>query len=187
MSRQRSEQLEDALRRKRLVRFSRPFEDGHADGYVLDIGERWFLLALVGDGIRLNGFQCFRLQDVRDLEVPNPHARFYEAALKKRGEQRPRRPRVDLSLEELLRSANRAFPLVTIHTEEDDPDVCWIGRVVGLNRATLTLLQIDPDATWGEEPRRHRLRDITRVDFGGAYEEALYLVGGDPPAGRGAG
>ena len=30
-------------------------------------------------------------------------------------------------------------------------------------------------------PQLDALRRITRVDFGGAYEEALLLVGGSPP------
>ena len=40
--------------------------------------------------------------------------------------------------------------------------------------------EIGPDAVWEEEAETYRVAQITRVDFGGAYEEALYLVGGDP-------
>ncbi|HEX7424334.1 MAG TPA: hypothetical protein VF311_10690 [Terriglobales bacterium] len=35
-----------------------------------------------------------------------------------------------------------------------------------------------PDACWDDKPETYRLREITRVDFGGDYEEALRLVGG---------
>ena len=41
-------------------------------------------------------------------------------------------------------------------------------------------LEIDPDAMWAQKPTTIRLSDITRVDFGGGYEEALRLVGGEP-------
>ena len=89
------------------MKFTRPFEDGSVNGYVLDIGPRWFLLALVGDGIRLNGFQCFRLSDVRELQVPHPYAAFAEAALKKRKERLPRKPRVSVAgIDELLLSGS---------------------------------------------------------------------------------
>jgi hypothetical protein len=182
----RSTKLSAALRDKTLVKFARPqaYQDGSVNGYVLDIGPRWFLLALVGDGIRFNGFQCFPLSDVRELQVPHPHAGFAEAALKKRGERRPKKPRVRVeSIEELLVSAGRAFPLVTIHREKADPDVCEIGRVVKVKDGRLSLLEINPDATWDKEPKQYRLRDITRVDFGGEYEEALHLVGGRAAAG----
>ncbi|MBZ5521632.1 MAG: hypothetical protein LAP21_05175 [Acidobacteriia bacterium] len=179
MSKQRPSQLALALRDKLLVRFTRPFEEGSVDGYVLNIGPRFFLIALIGEGIRLSGFQCFRLSDVRELWVPHKYARFYEAALKKRGERIPKKPPVSVhSLPELLLSANRAFPLVTIHREKVDPDVCHIGRVIDMSKGYLSLLEIGPDARWDKEPTKYRLSEITRVDFGGDYEEALHLVGG---------
>ena len=56
-----------ARRDKLLVQFRRPFEEGSVHGYVIDIGPQFFLLALVSDAIRFNGFQCFRLSDVRKL------------------------------------------------------------------------------------------------------------------------
>ena len=173
--------LATALREKTLVRFTRPIEDGWVEGYVLDIGPEWFLLAHVDNNIRFNGFQCFRLSDVRDPQLPAPYAAFVEAALKKRGEQLSKKPGVSVaSLEELLLSANRTFPLVTIFREKVDPDVCAIGRVMEVEDGRLSLLEISPDASWEVEATQYRLRDITRVDFGGDYEDALHLVGGSP-------
>lgn len=48
----------------------------------------------------------------------------------------------------------------------------------------MSLLEIGPDALWDDEPETYRLSEITRVDFGGAYEEALHLVGGFPLTGE---
>jgi hypothetical protein len=184
MTKERLSRLETALRKKQLVKFRRPLENGLVNGYVLDIGPRWFLLALVGDGIWFNGFQCFRLGDVRELQVPHPYAAFAEAALKKRGERLVRSPRVSVaSIEELLLTASRAFPLVTIHREKVAPDICEIGRVVSIDKNQMALLEINPDASWDSQPKRYRLSEITRVDFAGDYEQALHLVGGDPAAG----
>jgi hypothetical protein len=180
---QKRSQLTLALRDKVLVKFTRPFEQGSVNGYVIDIGPQFFLVALVGDGIRFNGFQCFRLSDVRKLQVPSKYSAFAEAALKKRGERFPKKPPVVVSsLRKLLLMANRAFPLVTIHREQVDADVCHIGRVIDLNKGRLSLLEIGPDALWDDEPETYRLGEITRVDFGGDYEEALHLVGGVPTA-----
>ena len=147
-------------------------------GYVLDVGPRFFLLALVSDRIWYDGFECLRLSDVRDIKLDS-YARFAEVALKRRRERFPRKPRVNLStVEELLVSASRVFPLVTIHREQVDPAVCWIGRVVGIDRGRVTLLEIRPDATWKRKPTEYRLSEITRVNFGGDYEDALALVSG---------
>lgn len=134
MANDRSSRLANAMRERQFLRFSRRFEDFVVHGYVLDIGPRFFLLALVSDRLWFDGFECFRIADVRDIR-PDPYAAFAEAALKKRGERVSRKPRVSLaSVEELLLSANRAFPLVTIHREQADPDVCNIGRVVAIDR-----------------------------------------------------
>jgi hypothetical protein len=93
----------------------------------------------------------------------------------------PRKPRLKLaSLGALLWSANRAFPLVTIHREKVDPDVCHIGRITALKNNRVSLLEIGPDALWDKEISDYSLKEITRVDFGGDYEKALHLVGGAP-------
>jgi hypothetical protein len=178
MPTKRSHQLEVALRERCLLRFSRRFEESRVRGHVLDIGPKFFLLALVSDCIWFDGFQCIRINDIGDVES-DPYAAFTETALKKRGERIPRRPRVNVaSVEELLLSASRAFPLVTIHREQVDPDVCWIGRVLGVEKGRVLLREIGPDARWDEAPNAYRLSEITRVDFGGDYEDALHLVGG---------
>jgi hypothetical protein len=178
---QKRSQLAAARRYKALVKFTRPFEQGSVNGYVIDIGPQFFLVALVSDGIRFNGFQCFRLSDVRRLQVPHKYAAFAEAALKKRGERIPKKPHVVVaSLPKLLLTANQTFPLVTFHREKVDANVCQIGRVIELRNGRVSMLEIGPDAVWDETPETYRLSEITRVDFGGDYEEALHLVGGLP-------
>jgi hypothetical protein len=115
------------------------------------------------------------------LQAPAKHAAFYEAALRARSESVEKKPRVRLdSVSEILRTANKAFPLVTIHREKINPDVCHIGRITRIDESAVLLLEIDPDAVWDTEPTEYRLKEITRVDFGGGYEEALFLVGGAP-------
>ncbi len=182
MTSQISSRLRGALRKKLLVKFTRPFEAGAVNGYVLSVGPRFFLVAVVDDYIRFNGFECFRTSDVRRLEVPHKHAKFAEAALKKRGERMPKKPAVRLaSTEALLLSSSRAFPLVTIHREQVDPEVCWVGQVVGVAKGSVSFLEISSDATWYRTPTDYKISEITRVDFGGQYEEALHLVGGQAP------
>jgi len=178
MQKKKKSLLARALRDKLLVRFASALDRGTVNGYVLDIGPQFFLIALLSDGLRLNGFQCYRLSDVRKLQVPDKYARFHEAVLRKRGQRTPKKPPVVVSsLAELLLTANRAFPLVTIHRERVDAGACWIGRVVGLRKGRVTLLEIGPGAVWDDRLETYRLSEITRVDFGGDYEDALQLIG----------
>jgi hypothetical protein len=52
--------------------------------------------------------------------------------------------------------------------------------VQGVDRGRLSLLEIGPDAKWEDSPKEYRVAEITRVNFGGDYEDALHLVGGNP-------
>jgi hypothetical protein len=174
----RRSKLMTARSKRWLVAINTRFEVYPVRGYVIDIGPRFFLLEVVNDRIWLDGFECFRISDVTGIEH-EPHAKFAEAALKLRGQRTPRKPRIRItSVGDILDSASRTFPLVTIHREMSDPAVCHIGCVLAVTNNRVSLLEIDPDAIWEEAPTEYRLGDITRVGFGADYEDALHLVGG---------
>jgi len=135
-------QLVQACRQKMFAKFYTPFECGSLEGYILEVGPEFFLLVFVEERMRFNGFCCIRTADVRRLQAPAKYAAFAEAALRKRGEYLSEKPDIDLSdVSNLLRTANAAFPLVTIHRERIDPDVCHIGRVAKINNSTVFLLE----------------------------------------------
>lgn len=180
MQKSLSSRLKGFMLSQSLVRFSRRFEKHTVRGYVLDVGPQFFLLALVSDRIWYDGFECMRISDVSKLR-PDPYEPFVEQALRARGEKRPAKPRISLkNIQELVLTAGRAFPLVAIHREKINPDVCWIGRVVEVTPEIVRILELGPDAVWETRPEEHRLKEITHVNFGGDYENALYLVSGEP-------
>ena len=175
------ERINEAIAQREFVRIRRRFEDTSVHGYVLAAGSRHFLVALVNDRLWYDGFECFRLKDVRSIE-PDPYASFAESALRLRGQRKPRTPRLNLeSMQTLLASAALLYPLVTIHREKVEPDICRIGRIVATNAKEVTLLEIGPGAEWDEATETYPIKEITRVNFGGGYEDALALVGGSGP------
>lgn len=102
--------------------------------------------------------------------------------MKKLDEPMPRKPKVSVAgIEELLLSAGKTFPLITIHREGTRPEACWIGKVKSIADGNLFLWEIGPDARWDRKPGCHKLSEITAVEFGGEYEAALFAVGGDVP------
>lgn len=169
-----------AMKHRLLVRIERRFDPRRFECYVLTLGDEWFLIAYVDDDIRYNGFEVLRIRDVRHTE-PAPNAGFVEAALKRRGLKKPRTPRVRVgSIEEIVRTASRIAPLIVIHQEQRRPDECYIGRMLEIRAGRLVLREIGTNANWSSISTRYLLSAITRVDFGGGYEDALYLVGGEP-------
>ncbi len=65
--------------------------------------------------------------------------------------------------------------MIAIHQEAISNKVCYIGKVVSVTEKTFTLYDIDSGAEW-ERPYQRRLSDLTKVDFGGNYEDALWRV-----------
>lgn len=178
----KKKRLQEAMASGELVLFTHRFEGQSLRGYVQAAGPEFFLLLTTSDRIWFDGFECFRYLDVSSVH-PDPTTAFIERALELRKAKRPEEPLIDLAdSRRLLESAGRAAALVTICTEEIDPEVCYIGRVVEVNDEYVTLQEINPGADWETETTRYALADITRVAFGQDYEEALHLVGGEPPA-----
>ena len=119
--------------------------------------------------------------NVRNIK-PAPNTQFVETALRRCKESVAKKPPISLaSIGALLTSAGRAFPLVAVYRERRDPEGCQIGEVRGVGRTHLDLHEIGPDAKWDATPTAYRLNEITRVAFGGDYEDALVLVGGKAP------
>jgi hypothetical protein len=50
-----------------------------------------------------------------------------------------------------------------------------------VTRHRVVLREIDPGGCWEDELSDYSLKEITRVDFAGGYEEALSLFGDKPP------
>jgi hypothetical protein len=171
-----------ALARRQLARLTRKFEDGPIRGYVTAIGAKFILVTVVSDRLWYDGFECFRVDDLLSADV-DEYAPFAERALRLRGQRKPRTPQLGLdSTRKLVEGAGRRFPLLALHREELEPDVCHIGALQGVNAAQVQLLEISPDARWDSEVSSYRLREITRVSFGGGYEDALHLVASDRAA-----
>jgi hypothetical protein len=180
MTQTRNAKLNEACSNAIVLRFSDPFDDGWTHGYVLDIGPQFFLLGLIDENMKFNGFQCPLISDLKQIKVPAPFEEFVVAALRKRGERIDKKPEIDLSsLSALLKSVNSLFPILTIHRERIRPGTFVVGRVLDISERSFLFHTIGPDAVWDEKPTRFRLSDVTRVEFGGGYEEALHLVGGN--------
>ncbi|MEM9177758.1 MAG: hypothetical protein AAGC67_21315 [Myxococcota bacterium] len=177
------ELLEEALAEARVVSIDREgFEEVGELGYVVAVGESLFVLLQVSDAMRFNGFSVLRTSDVSDIEIPHAHADFVESALRLRDESVAEPPPIDLaSMKTAIRSAGRVGEIVTLHTETTEPGLCKIGRIRTVDDAVASLVALDPDAEWDDEVTTVAVDEVTRVDVGGAYEEALLLVGGPCP------
>ncbi len=170
--------IQKAIESGNLVRIDRAkLEVGSSIGYLTGYSDELVMLQLVDSEIRYNGFQVLRMEDITTFACPAPHQDFIENAMELRKLDRPAAPDLDLTnLGMAFATLKRRAPLVTVYLELDEPDGCYIGSIDTVSHDRLTMYYIDPDAYFDEEPTEYRFSEITRIDFGGGYEEALHLV-----------
>ncbi len=175
------EKLERFTAGRQLVQITRRLKGAdRLEGFLVDQGERWILLHLVTPhGFSLDGYVALRSVDIKSCKRWGAeHGSFPSRCLEYFGEIPVVPTGLDLArTHRLIGSAATRWPLLTLFVEIEDPDVCFVGQPVSVSSRHLHLLPISPEAEWQEEPIRYDLRDITRIQFGGRYEEALYALG----------
>lgn len=176
--------LEHAQRDQLLVHVRRwiPRSDG-LEGFVVAVGKKWVALQRLSDRIAFDGWILLRIKDIQAVSKdPDPDC-FEVRAVKARQEWPPTAPDLDLgSAVGALTSSSMAAPMVSVFDEFDRPDACWIGAVISIDESRMRLLEVNTRGGWARKPRTFDPADVTRLDFGGGYEEALHLVAGHPPA-----
>lgn len=149
------------------------------DGFVLALGEKWVALAEL-DGVSLYGWCLLRLKDIQAVFI-DPDS-LATKVLQARDQWPPQA--VDVSLDDAaaaLSSTTEIAPLISIFVEFDRPDIMWLGSVTATNRDRVLFLEVSTLAEWHRKPRIIDLEDVTRIAFGGSYEEGLALVAGPRP------
>jgi hypothetical protein len=174
--------LRQAARELALVRIERSCDPKPLPGFAVGLGE-WVLLHVVDpDPMILNGYTAVRLRDVRKVVLlAVEHDGFMVKALRARRIRPKRQPQVSLqSVRTVMETAARRFPLITIHEEKKNSEVCWIGQPVGFHGARVEMHEVSPAGRWATVASRFSIRSITKIDFGGGYEEALAAAAGTP-------
>jgi hypothetical protein len=166
--------LQDAFDNETLLDIRRKRDDFNWCGFVVGLSEEWILLNVLDTNtMQMNGYSAILLKHIEKVREEKDAP---SVALRLRGISPAQQPDILLiDLPGLLSSADAHFPLVTIHIEDKDPDVCYIGRVLRTSRRKVTLRRIDRRAIWLES-KKYEFGDITRVDFGDGYARALHEV-----------
>ena len=151
-------------------------DEGFTNGYALDYSEDWTLIQFVERDIFINGYAVIRNDTIKRYRLFDDNGGMVHRALRKL-KQFPVAPgKIDLTdISSIAEDANRLFPLLVFHRESRWKDECYIGSVASVTAKTITISSIDPAAKH-EGSYRMRLADITKIEFDGYYERALWAV-----------
>lgn len=150
-------------------------------GFVVALTDDWVVLHNL-DGVYLDEVVLLRLDLVTKIErsffgdeyvlravnaLGNPIESFGCAA--------------DASAADLLRIVEERAELVGVHLEGPDGDWINVGKIHRIGKNRLDLQFIGRDGVWVEFVEAWKLRDITRIEFGGRYISALERFGDPRP------
>lgn len=165
--------LELAYTTESLVWLRRRFDPRPWRGFIVGLSDELVLVQVLNAGtMRLNGYTAIRRKDLAELTDDDT---FAPAALKLLGE-RPK-PQPDLLLLDmpgLLSSVGALFPLLELYREKQG-SAFYIGRVVRFGKKKVHFQAVSRSGAWSEL-YKFSCREVTRVDFGDGYDQALWLV-----------
>ena len=149
-------------------------EDQITGGFVVDFTDSLILFHnLDMDTFCLNGYTVILTKDITRHRVFNKADYWRERAIRHFGVKPIKPAGISLaSLPQMLKTVSEHFPLIAFHPEEKKPEVCYIGALTSTTERTLTIEDLNADCEWSG-PRRMRFSEVSRIDFGGRYEESL--------------
>lgn len=151
-------------------------------GFVLALTDDWVVLHQV-DGVYLDEVVLLRLDLVTKVELEAFDDAYIRRAVDGIGEpieifDCP----TDASVGDLLRIVAQRADLVGVHLESPEGDWINVGRIHRVGKKRLDLQFIGRDGVWVDFVDAWRLRDITRIEFGGRYIGALERFGDPRPS-----
>ena len=170
------EELEALAASGALVDVRGPGEEHSTIGHVRAVGPHWTLLQLVDRSGAADGFRALRLGTIAEIEPVDYESSFLPRVLAARPLSAAVPP-VDLDdTRALLEGAQQLCALVTIASEDMEPDAFRLGRISAIEDGVV-LRKVSPIGTWIEE-EFVPYAAITRIGFGETYAEALALAVG---------
>ncbi len=164
--------LAEALDENKLVvLYRKGIDDNRIDGYVVGLSDAWVLLHLIDGSVVIpNGYKAVRVADISRFQVD---AGFVDEYLRLRGMHSTKMPQIELKdLASLLLSVSKHYPLFMIECERVEPGIGFVGQIEKLTKRSLLLKKINSKARW-INTEEFKMKNITSVDFGDGYVEAL--------------
>ncbi|EIL96383.1 hypothetical protein UU5_07124 [Rhodanobacter sp. 115] len=177
-------QLREAQQSQQLVRLWREdLEHGSFCGYVGGVGREFLLLWVVGDTLTYDGMYVMRHRDITELEAPDKHHEFMEKALRLKQLIPHMPPSFPLdSIRDVVQAAGLLSPVIGVHVDsEEEAEVCYIGRLVGVEEDGFTMQEVSPDAEWLREASYFAWDEVSTISIEDGYAQSLLAVAGNPP------
>ncbi len=176
------DRLERAQRRGRPVRIERDrVHDGDVRGFVAAVSDRWVAVELVHDNVHPDGLAFVRVKHVTRVRKDRD-AGFVIRALRETG---PTRAHVtlpqDARTRDVLRVAADRASVVGFYDEDRDASAYFVGRPTAVDEDGFDFRYISTGGRWNRSVERFEFREVSRLDVGARYLDALATYGDPVP------
>lgn len=176
--------LAEALSAHRVARVWRDLDDSaFTDGFVIELTSDWVVMHVLNDGVYLDSLLMMRVRDIST--VIDGHHGYIDRALRGLGQSVAEFAcPEDATVRDLVVASADLHPLSAFALGDEGEEQLMVGRLVkaGKNRVWHHFLR--PDGTWAADVDRWRYEQISSIQIGGRYLEALAQFG-DPYPGDG--
>lgn len=165
--------LEKSLTERRIASLMRDaFDETFIDGFVIGLSDDWIILHVLNNGVYLDDLVFLRLQDVSRVRFRDDDPYHYRAIADLGKDVAELDYDGPFTPVDLLREASRRADIFAVYAEVLVDDL-FIGTPVDFRKKSLDFHYVGRDGVWAREVDRIKYRDITRIDVGGRYLEAL--------------
>jgi len=169
-----SRRLGESLSDRRIVTAVRDgFDITMTDGFVIRLTDDWVVMHALGDGVYLDDIVILRLNDVSRVWFRDDDA-YHHRAIDGLGEQVATFDcDASISTSDLLRAASARADIFAVRFEGLAEEPLSIGCLCALRKKAFDMHYLGRDGVWANEIERWKYHDVTRMEVGGRYLEAL--------------
>lgn len=149
------------------------FELMLTDGFVLDASSDWIVLHRLADGAHLDDVVMVRRKDVSRVWFRDDDAYHHRAITGLGVEVASYDGAGRETTKDLLEAPTANGTIVALHMEGLVGEPLVVGRILKMRTKSLDFHYVGRDGRWAKDTERWRYRDITRIELGGRYLDAL--------------
>lgn len=145
-------------------------------GYILDFNEEFLVLEKFDGDCFYDGLSIIYRHNITRIRWDGNEI-FSMAKLINRSERLVEKIFIDLTdMESILKTVHNEFGHITIHIEDIDKDICFIGQINEMDSEHVVLYEFGTKQSLDRPSLLIALEDITRVEVGGRYEKQLEKI-----------
>lgn len=142
-------------------------------GFVIDYNDDYLLIEKFDDECNYDGLTVFLLRNISRIRWSGNDIESVSKLIDTSKRQSDKL-NIDLtSTQTILESINKTFNHLTVHIQDIDKSVCFIGQIYELDDNSIVIHEFGTRSSLDRKFILLELNDITRIDAGGQYENNL--------------